>query len=237
MVVMVAVVREAVMGAVARVAVKEDPSPRPFCSCTAKAILSRGGATHRVGCVSWICSKLAAPMPETVLGRGNDSTRSFVDACAFSAVVRALPPITTRRGPAVALLDLRSRFGKSEDGNLPIRRASLRRTRRTGEPDRSFTLRGKFALQPCTLGRQCRPAWARPRGPDLRERGLPGLRCCTADHPPHSPMEAGLGTPRPHHVASSAGRPRECRGDVFWLPNTATTKKRRPAARGRRTVR
>ena len=90
-VVMVAVAREAVMGAVARVAVKEDPSPRPFCSCTAKAIPSHGGATDRVGRVSWICSKLAAPMPETVLGRGNHSTRSFVDAW-FSAVVRALPP-------------------------------------------------------------------------------------------------------------------------------------------------
>ena len=108
MVVRAAAVREAVMGAVARVAVKEETSLRPFCSCTAKAILSRGGATHRVRRVSWICSKLAAPMPETVLGRGNHSKRSFVDACAFFAVVRALPPITTRRGPAVALLDLRA---------------------------------------------------------------------------------------------------------------------------------
>ena len=98
---MVAVVREAVTEPVPRVAVKQVQSPRPFCSCTAKAILSHGGATDRVGRVSWICSKLAAPMPETVLGRGNHSTRSFVDACAFSAVVRALPPITTRRGPAL----------------------------------------------------------------------------------------------------------------------------------------
>eukprot|EP00964_Phaeocystis_antarctica_P003589 scaffold1940_cov78-Phaeocystis_antarctica.AAC.7 len=83
-VVMVAAVREAVKAAAARVEVKV---------AVGTVAATHGGATGQ-GRVGLICSKLAAPTPEAVPGRGIHLTRSFVDACAFSAV---LPPL--RRGP------------------------------------------------------------------------------------------------------------------------------------------
>ena len=133
--------------------------------------------------MSWICSKLAAPMPETVLGRGNDSTRSFVDACAFSAVVRACLQYQ-RDAVLLLLLDLRAvsaGLGKSKIGNLPIRRASLTRTIRTGLPtqnDGAFSSLRAIGMQPCT----CEGDNAGRPGPaqEVRTYASGGFRDCVA---------------------------------------------------------